>query len=66
LAESHVSTDRTFPSKSVRWDDNNKRVTFYCPLELVQQLENLPKGRSKSAFIVEAITAAFSREDASM
>ncbi len=39
------------------WDESHRRVTFYCPLELLQALEREMgrSRRSKTAVIVDAI-----------
>ncbi len=45
------------PSTVDRWETLNKRVTFYCPRELLKQVDGevMRSGRSKSQVIVEAL-----------
>ncbi len=42
-----------------RWDESNRRVTFYCPVEVLEAIEAEMKrsGRSKSQVIVNALRA---------
>jgi len=46
------------------WDANHKRVTFYCPLELLHELEAAVRtaGRSKTQFLVEGLRLALDRD----
>ena len=52
------AVDRT-PSQpeTPKWDNHHKRVTFYCPLDLVARIETevADSGRSKSRVIVDAV-----------
>jgi len=43
-----------------KWDANHKRVTFYCPLELLHELEEAVRTtrRSKTQFLVEGLRLA--------
>lgn len=45
--------------ESATWDKAHRRVTFYCPVEMVAalQAEMLRSGRSKTAVIVDALRA---------
>lgn len=54
---SSATEDRPQPIGT--WENNHRRVTFYCSLELVQKLEAeiSRSGRSKSRIIVDAIEA---------
>ena len=47
-----------------KWDANHKRVTFYCPLELLHELEEAVRttGRSKTQFLVEGLRLALDRD----
>jgi len=47
-----------------KWDTNHKRVTFYCPLELLRELEEAVRttGRSKTRFLVEGLRLALDRD----
>jgi len=47
-----------------KWDTNHKRVTFYCPLELLHELEEAVRttGRSKTQFLVEGLRLALDRD----
>lgn len=42
------------------WDSSHKRVTFYCPLDLVGELEQATRatGRSKSQLLVDGLRLA--------
>ncbi len=42
------------------WDSSHKRVTFYCPLDLVRELEQATRttGRSKSQLLVDGLRLA--------
>jgi len=40
-----------------KWDANHKRVTFYCPVDLLSELDATVKrtGRSKSQLLVDGL-----------
>ena len=42
------------------WDSSHKRVTFYCPLDLLRELEQAARatGRSKSQLLVDGLRLA--------
>jgi hypothetical protein len=44
------------------WEAQHKRVTFYCPTELLARIEKeiVRSGRSKTAVIVDAVRAELS------
>ena len=44
------------------WEAQHKRVTFYCPVELLERIEAeiVQSGRSKTAVIVDALRADLS------
>ena len=46
-----------------RWEDTNRRVTFYCPEDVREQLdaEAAASGRSTSRVIVDALRAELAR-----
>lgn len=56
---SEASSTEDRPQPIGTWENNHRRVTFYCSLELVQKLEAeiTRSGRSKSRVIVDAIQA---------
>ena len=45
-----------------RWEAQHRRVTFYCPVELLERIEAeiVQSGRSKTAVIVDALRADLS------
>lgn len=45
-----------------RWEAQHTRVTFYCPVELLERIEAeiVESGRSKTAVIVDALRADLS------
>ena len=42
------------------WEANHKRVTFYCPIDLLQELERATRttGRSKTQILTEGLQLA--------
>ena len=46
-------------SPTFTWDASHRRVTFYCPVGLVPELEAemVRSGRSKTAVIIDALMA---------
>lgn len=48
-------------SEAQTWDHSHRRVTLYCPLDLLDAIEAEMKrsGRSKSRVIVDALWAFF-------
>lgn len=49
----------TSPAAAGSWEARHKRVTFHCPLELLDALESeiRASGRKKNSVIVEALQA---------
>lgn len=45
--------------KSTRWEDAHTRVTFHCPVDVLEGVEDHMRrtGQSKSGLIVEALRA---------
>ncbi len=54
---------RAGASRGEPWEAQHKRVTFYCPTELLTRIEEeiIRSGRSKTAMIVDAVRADFSK-----
>lgn len=45
--------------RSANWAERHKRVTFYCPVELLERLDGaVTPERSKSEIIVDALRSA--------
>lgn len=57
IVDAQPSTDDRVPSTVDRWEDAHKRVTFYCPSDLLAavEAEMARSGRSKSRVIVDAL-----------
>jgi ribbon-helix-helix CopG family protein len=49
----------TTAEKTTRWEDAHTRVTFHCPVDVLEGVEDLMSrtGQSKSGLIVEALRA---------
>ncbi len=44
-----------------KWDTNHKRVTFYCPMDLLSALDDAVRrtGRSKTQILTDGLRLAF-------
>ncbi len=53
------STAAKDPALAATWDASHRRITFYCPVGMVPELEveMVRSGRSKTAVIVDALRA---------
>ncbi len=54
---------RAGASRGEAWEAQHKRVTFYCPTELLTRIEEeiIRSGASKTAVIIDAVRADFSK-----
>ena len=58
-APTTASATAARPAGGPSWDETHQRVTFYCPLELLEAVEAEMErsGRSKTGVIVDALRA---------
>lgn len=48
--------------RAASWEERHRRVTFHCPVELLEKIEaEVAGGRKKNAVIVDALTEHLGR-----
>lgn len=57
------TVDRQRSTPTASWDDTHQRLTFYCPLDLLEAIEADMRrsGRSKTGVIVDALREHLTR-----